>query len=671
MKSRWSRKTRTQALFSVFIVLACACGSDDDDDSNQGVQTAPSLGLVRNADVTFEGLDGGILGTGKTDSQTGLASVNVTSDAPIVIRLKGNDQATYYDEAAASFVAFPASAEMHAIVPPGKTQVAVTPLTELAYQLAKQAGLSRLNADAIDKINKSVADQWIGGGDITAPPTLVNDQTGATLGSAAADRYALVLAALAQVAHNAQNNRSILDLLVDLQDGAVDGKNGASAIDVAYNASTTAALVTSLHQAVDTQAEKYATAELKQVIAELKTSIKAGTIDVTSVLGQMQMIVGNGVTKAATVTPALAGSYELTYHSEVAGGPHANGNKITFEITSQNQLKFASKTLTQPFYRSYGGTFNEAEIIWLDPATKIEYAVSDNTVATAHFNEINIGDASMPHGDAKMPKFLGQFREPTPPPDLTKIKALKAVYSMRIASPINLSGFQGFEYGKKFSITIGEDGTVKSGDEFISFGTAGHTYQNFYDQQVNPYIGWSKSINATDSDELRIYINHLHRIRSMQILFNRSVGNGNTATTTVTLISTDAYNVLEHFKGTYDTLARSAGSGYLYDEVFSASPDYSLDISSGSQPGGFAIMGDNNVFFGTNAATFYSMMSEGSGEEATTTLSWRAMGVVDGVAGVVQYVLHSNMTTNQFSFEIEFATKGNVVFNGQKQSPAR
>lgn len=116
---------------------------------------------------------------------------------------------------------------------------------------------------------------------------------------------------------------------------------------------------------------------------------------------------GAGVTTPGTINSALVGSYTLTYHEAASGGPFSDGDTVNVTVAADGRLTVPAGTFGSPFYRSFGGTPNTAEIIWLDAGAQIEYALSDNN--SGNFNEINIGDASQPQGSG-VPAFLGQLR---------------------------------------------------------------------------------------------------------------------------------------------------------------------------------------------------------------------------------------------------------------------
>ncbi len=126
---------------------------------------------------------------------------------------------------------------------------------------------------------------------------------------------------------------------------------------------------------------------------------------------------GGGGTTPATINAALVNTYNLKFYAGggegCSGGtvcPYSEGQDVPVVVNGDGTLSIPGKVLTNPYYRSYGSGPHLPEIIWLDAATNLEYALSDNEGGT--FNEINVGDASRPQGPFGTPVFLGQIRTP-------------------------------------------------------------------------------------------------------------------------------------------------------------------------------------------------------------------------------------------------------------------
>jgi hypothetical protein len=119
-----------------------------------------------------------------------------------------------------------------------------------------------------------------------------------------------------------------------------------------------------------------------------------------------------GTVTAATLNNALAGTYNLVFHNEGAGCgsrcTYTDGQALTFTVQPSGALLLPNgTTLANPFHRVFGTTPNLAEIIWLDAAANVEYALTNNT--TGNFSEINVGDAAKAN-QFGIPSLLGQLR---------------------------------------------------------------------------------------------------------------------------------------------------------------------------------------------------------------------------------------------------------------------
>ena len=194
------------------IALACgtlmaACGGGVEDVSlPQATTTATvsgvaSKGLIRNGSVkifsaTSNGSIGTLLAVSTTDSQGRYTTVIANYSGPVIIEATGS----YLDEATGQNKIIDSSAPLHAALPCdcATLSVAVTPLTELAYQKAKTAIAGGADvATAFSAANTEVSDLYFF--DITT--TLPVDPTPSVLQNAGNDQrvYTLTLAAISQM----------------------------------------------------------------------------------------------------------------------------------------------------------------------------------------------------------------------------------------------------------------------------------------------------------------------------------------------------------------------------------------------------------------------------------------------------------------------------------------
>jgi hypothetical protein len=162
---------------------------------------------------------------------------------------------------------------------------------------------------------------------------------------------------------------------------------------------------------------------------------------------------GSGTTSTATINPGVTGVYNLRFY--VGGGdgcgsvcPYSDGQDVPVTVGSDGSLSIPGKTLTQPYYRNYGSGPHLPEIIWLDAAAGVEYALTNNE--SGSFSEINVGDASTPQA-LGTPRFLGQLRKPEPSSSGT-LAALQGTYAFG-------QQYAGTDVAWT-SITIGSDGAI-------------------------------------------------------------------------------------------------------------------------------------------------------------------------------------------------------------------
>lgn len=262
-------------LLAVAVSLA-ACIDDKKAPSgasaeSQSVAVAPSLGLIRNARVKIFQADGTtLLGEG-TSADNGTVDVSYFNyTGPVVIEVLGGGSATYFDESLTQFIALPASAIVRAIAVLPAEELAVTPLTNLAYEIAKARSSAALTAADVADINEQVRLSLAPGiSSILAIPELLGSATGAKLANTDAGKHALVLAALADLSSGNASPalNTLLAMASDGADGSLDGLVDGSSITVPYGD-----FVADMTAALSRQANAYANTDLKAAAADQKPS---------------------------------------------------------------------------------------------------------------------------------------------------------------------------------------------------------------------------------------------------------------------------------------------------------------------------------------------------------------------------------------------------------------
>ncbi|MGB2248551.1 MAG: hypothetical protein ACPH3N_12810 [Alcanivorax sediminis] len=190
---------------------------------SENVTVTPSLGKITNATVKiYDANYKAVIGEGALD-ENGKAVIQVTYSKlePMIVELTAGEGSTYFDEAA-GLMTLPAGSKLHAITSDPRS-TAVTPLTELAWQLAKSHGSFPLDEERVENINSTVSHLFTGGGlDINYFPVILSEMpaTNSQTGSPA-NLYAAILGALAKVGDKKAS--PALAVLEDLSVDAVDG----------------------------------------------------------------------------------------------------------------------------------------------------------------------------------------------------------------------------------------------------------------------------------------------------------------------------------------------------------------------------------------------------------------------------------------------------------------
>jgi hypothetical protein len=245
---------------------------------------------------------------------------------PVLLEISGG---TYTDEATGNTTAtIPVAAPLHAVVSSatGTVSVAITPLTDIAYQLAG----STLTAAAIDSANKQVSDVFNVSDIIKTQPVLPTKSTldalpTTTQGQDQRD-YTLALAAFSQVAST--QSTSVADTVSYLKNNISGSTLGDTAATVVQNAVSTYFSPSNTKNTTgvtDPSSTNLVSIGAKQVIVKLST---AGTIpNGSSIKGiQFELNLPTGVSVKSDSSGVLA-SYLLTSGVALtATTPYISGN---------------------------------------------------------------------------------------------------------------------------------------------------------------------------------------------------------------------------------------------------------------------------------------------------------------------------------------------------------
>lgn len=192
---------KTVLLFTVMLFLLTACGKGENPVSNSSatVSGVVAKGLVNGGTVTVTDLKGVFLASGTTNSD-GSYSIDIAGyQGPVIVKVTGG---TYLDEATGTdntLLDATMTNGMRAVFgnASGLTRVAVTPLTDIAYQRAAAAGLT---IASIAEANNAVSVAFDIDNILTTMPEI---PAGLPSGTTSAEKYVKALTAISRLADGA------------------------------------------------------------------------------------------------------------------------------------------------------------------------------------------------------------------------------------------------------------------------------------------------------------------------------------------------------------------------------------------------------------------------------------------------------------------------------------
>lgn len=205
-------------------VLLGGCSSSSDDaaavSAKQSVSGTASMGLIKNGTVNIFALDADgqkttpALTSGSTDD-FGTYTLSVRPRGPILIEVT---HGSYVDEATGETIDF--DGVLRAVLPAvdEEVEVAVTPLTELAVRIAEHNGFTPEKISAAN----ALLSQFIGASITATQPANPEDPEDFNNASEHSQNYALMLAALSQMAFDHEGVDVLEALADDLADMTLD-----------------------------------------------------------------------------------------------------------------------------------------------------------------------------------------------------------------------------------------------------------------------------------------------------------------------------------------------------------------------------------------------------------------------------------------------------------------
>lgn len=262
-----------------------------------GAGAGGSDGRFRNAVVDVYKLDTGtpvLLGSAVVGANDGMVTIFPgTYGGPVLIKIRGQAGAQYFDEAVGALVPFDAGEELHALLPSiasttngsaSTRNYGVTALTEAAYRyalanfgpggLADPTKINQANEAVRVAINAQL-DATVRIEDITRLPVLIGPDTARnSVQDTKNGRYTLVASGLNLAAKEfnpqlARPGRSITtQLAADLTDGAIDEKDrsGGPVAQAGQAAYSAPAFSNALTRGISNLSQLYATPELNRIV---------------------------------------------------------------------------------------------------------------------------------------------------------------------------------------------------------------------------------------------------------------------------------------------------------------------------------------------------------------------------------------------------------------------
>ena len=219
-------------------------------DGDGGVGAGGDFGQFKKAIVTVYTEDGNKLGSAVTDDVKGMVTIKPGKKYKglLILELRGQPGATYFEEGKNAFVDFPADKVIRAVVPAITKNIGITPFTEAAYRLLTEgstaerasnsarptsAEIAKANDKVLSILNKQFPAS-LSVDDVTRLPFIKSDSVGPnSISIDPRGRYGLVNGAFSKQAamYNTARSQPTLDAVAqlgtDLLDGVLDGMNGS------------------------------------------------------------------------------------------------------------------------------------------------------------------------------------------------------------------------------------------------------------------------------------------------------------------------------------------------------------------------------------------------------------------------------------------------------------
>ena len=351
-------------------LIMVGCGGSGSSNSNGSVPTnqitvTPVKGKFGSgATVRIKRAKDGVVLASATIGVSGSATIGVpTSETGPFLIEAGVAGDSYFDESTGTSSTIPANTTgLRALIPDATSvnAVGVTALTEMAVGQIEALSGGMASATAADVIatNVTVGNSF-GVDDPISPPSIIDNGTQLDTAGAGADRYALMLAAMAKLAAPGNPALKVIhDLREDAKDGVLDGLMGAipiASINPAKLNIGAGASAASMVAAVNTE------------MAAAKAAYAASAVDAAPVLGMINT--NMAITTAAARLQASSGVVSTgTLAQQIQNFNAGVFQNIAAGISAASAVAAAS-SIAKP-------------VISMSPASRGAWAIVDSQLTT-------------------------------------------------------------------------------------------------------------------------------------------------------------------------------------------------------------------------------------------------------------------------------------------------
>lgn len=290
-------------------------------------------------------------------------------------------------------------------------------------------------------------------------------------------------------------------------------------------------------------------------------------------LDELNAGTGDLDSEPASVPAAFVGSHTFKYEEIVSGSGIADGTLSTFEIQAGNKLKLPNGTvLSNPVYLNG----NKVEVIWLDAASGLAYALSNAQTATLHELNISRGMFGSPGY-----QFYGQY-SPFVEAD-GDVPAALAAMDGSYTTKVNYSkagNRNGWAVGNELTLSInGATGVIDVGGVY-SIDPADPSFSWTDNTSKNPTFNPAYEVLYNGIDKLIIYQRPGEPINSWRLTQDASASDGVNVWSHITPIIESHQSYLDALAAQLPatlTLVEQDGSGSFFKGALCTDYPFEMD----------------------------------------------------------------------------------------------